>query len=89
MLRLIFVLAPLWLIGLLPMAGCSSTSILSQLDTHVMVSVDNSRCLSASQWAPIYLGQRINDQQCQAIVEGMKARELLRLLEAQQQGGKQ
>lgn len=82
MIRLIATLAPIWFVGVLPLFGGCSSTLLAQLDNHVMVAIDDSRCSAESQWGPLALGSKINADQCKAIVDGRKARERLRQMEA-------
>lgn len=51
------------------------------LTHHVTVTLDDKRCMSASRWGAVSLTGDINDSECKAIVEGRRARELLRLME--------
>ncbi len=52
------------------------------LTHHVTVTLDDKRCMSASRWGAVSLTGDINESECKAIVEGRRARELLRLMEA-------
>jgi hypothetical protein len=55
------------------------------LTHHVTVTLDDKSCMAASRWGSIAITGDINPSECRAIVEGRKAREKLRLMEA---GGK-
>jgi hypothetical protein len=47
---------------------------------HVTVTLDDKTCMGASRWGSIAITGDINDSECQAIVEGRRAREILRLM---------
>lgn len=64
-------------IAALLLAGCSGT-----FTHHVAVTMDDSRCLAASRWGPAAITGDIAASECQAIVEGRRALEVLRMLRA-------
>lgn len=69
------------------LAGCGSLGEGGgPLTHHVAVSIDDKRCMAASRWGSMAVTGDINAAECRAIVEGRRARELLRLLEAQAAG---
>ncbi len=57
------------------------------LTHHVTITLDDRRCMTASRWGSVAITGDINDSECAAIVEGRRARELLRLLEARARAG--
>lgn len=72
---------------LVVLAGCGSLGEGGgPLTHHVAVSIDDQRCMAASRWGSAAVTGDINAAECRAIVEGRRARELLRLLEAQAAG---
>jgi hypothetical protein len=62
------------------LGGCSSMQGL--LTHHVAVTMDEGKCLAASRWGSIAITGDIAASECQAIVAGRRALELIRLLEA-------
>ncbi len=65
------------------LAGCSSLPGGGPLTHHVAVTIDESRCMAASRWGSLSITGDINERECTAIVEGRRARDLLRWMEAQ------
>lgn len=61
------------------LGGCSSVQGL--LTHHVAVTLDDARCLAASRWGSIAITGDIAASECQAIVAGRQALELVRLLQ--------
>lgn len=51
---------------------------------HVMRTIDDETCTTASRWGPVAITGDLNASECQALIEALRARELLRLMEAQQ-----
>lgn len=49
---------------------------------HVVVTLDDKTCMGASRWGALTITGDINASECQAIVEGRRARELLRMMES-------
>lgn len=50
---------------------------------HVMRSIDDKGCMTASRWGPVAITGDLNESECTALIEALRARELLRLMEAQ------
>lgn len=88
--HLFLVVAPIFFIGFL-LSGCGAMPKTGgAMTNHVMLTIDDQRCVTASRWWLVAITGDINASECEALREGRRARELLRLLEAQQQqGGKQ
>ena len=61
------------------LGGCSSVQGL--LTHHVAVTMDDSKCLSASRWGSIAITGDIAASECEAIVAGRRALEVLRMLQ--------
>lgn len=84
MIKLICTLAPLWLVGILPLlGGCAGIPKSGgPLTHHVTISVDEAKCQAASRWVWLTLGGDIAESECEALVAGQRARQILRLIEA-------
>jgi len=62
------------------LGGCSSMQGL--LTHHVAVTMDDSKCLAASRWGSIAITGDIAASECEAIVAGRRALEVLRMLQS-------
>lgn len=88
-LRLIALLLPLALL-----TGCISLPKNgSFLTNHIITTIDESRCMTASRWGPMAITGDVNASECEALLEGQRLRLLRRLLQEaapqpQPQGGK-
>lgn len=60
------------------LTGCVGT--VGMLTNHVTLTLDDQRCMTASRWGPVAITGDVADSECQAIVEGRRAREVLRML---------
>lgn len=86
MLHLLGVLAPIFFLGVL-LSGCGALPKTGgPMTNHVMLTIDDQRCVTASRWWLVAITGDINESECQAIRDGRRARDLLRLIEAQQSG---
>lgn len=63
------------------LAGCSGT-FSGLLTHHVAVTMDDSKCLAASRWGSIAITGDIAASECEAIVAGRRALEVLRMLQS-------
>lgn len=61
------------------LGGCASMQ--GVLTHHVAVTLDDAKCLAASRWGPIAITGDIAASECQAIVAGRQALELVRVLQ--------
>lgn len=62
------------------LGGCSSMQGL--LTHHVAVSIDDQHCMAASRWGSVSITGDIAASECQAIVAGRRALEVLRMLQS-------
>lgn len=74
---------------LMPLSGCAGLpkSLGSAgLTNHLLVSVDETLCMTASRWGWLAITGDLRESECAAIVEGQRLRLLMRL-QAAQKGG--
>jgi hypothetical protein len=51
------------------------------LTNHVVCTVDDNSCMTASRWGPVALTGDLNRSESKAILEGRRARDKLRSME--------
>lgn len=77
--RILSIILALTLTGLL--TGCiSMPKNGGPLTNHIVTTIDDSRCMTASRWWLFAVTNDLNESECQTLIEALRLRQALRLM---------